>query len=270
MIWKYANGASFMRNCARYLEKDREFNSFFFIDAPLLVMPDRDNFALRVTEDGKRLFVLRAEPYQMLLYGSADCVPTLAKHLHKRGCVPDAWLTSPEVGDKLCAEMAALTGREWKVSLAMEYLETDKITGPSSDEVETAAVDDADEIFRCMQNFVTDCGLHDVVKKENIEKDIASYRLIRRNGEIASLARYGWFRETADKINSVYTKDGYRGQGLARRVVNTIKNEIISSGRKACLFVDRKNPISNSLYRSLGFEPVFLQSEYRLSDQENT
>ena len=61
----------------------------------------------------------------------------------------------------------------------------------------------------------------------------------------------------------LFRSPAYRGKGLARLVVNTAKNEILAQGKLATLNVDKKNPISNHLYRSLGFEPVFSQGEYR-------
>lgn len=64
----------------------------------------------------------------------------------------------------------------------------------------------------------------------------------------------------------MYTRDAYRGKGYARKVVNTLKNEILSAGRRAVLNVDRNNPISYHLYASLGFRRVFSQGEYRISD----
>ena len=65
------------------------------------------------------------------------------------------------------------------------------------------------------------------------------------------------------RIGYVYTPNAYRGRGYARKVVNSLKNEILASGKIATLNVDRKNPISNHLYSSLGFKRVFSQGEYR-------
>ena len=61
----------------------------------------------------------------------------------------------------------------------------------------------------------------------------------------------------------VYTRDEYRGRGYARKVVNSAKNEIVASGKRATLNVDRKNPVSYHLYLSLGFERMFSQGEFR-------
>ena len=56
---------------------------------------------------------------------------------------------------------------------------------------------------------------------------------------------------------------------VTRKVVNTIKNEILTAGKTAALNVDRRNPVTNHLYRALGFEPVFAQGEYRRGETKN-
>ena len=71
------------------------------------------------------------------------------------------------------------------------------------------------------------------------------------------------------RITNVYTREAYRGKGYARKVVNTIKNEILTAGKTAALNVDRRNPVTNHLYRALGFEPVFAQGEYRRGKTKN-
>ena len=52
-----------------------------------------------------------------------------------------------------------------------------------------------------------------------------------------------------------------------------MKNEILSMGKLATLNVDKKNPISNRLYLSLGFKSILSQSEYKVAspdgEQEN-
>ena len=83
------------------------------------------------------------------------------------------------------------------------------------------------------------------------------------DGKIVSMAEISAATPDAMKIAAVYTRPAYRGKGLARLVVNTAKNETLAQGKIATLNVDKKNPITNHLYRSLGFKPVFSQGEYR-------
>lgn len=72
-----------------------------------------------------------------------------------------------------------------------------------------------------------------------------------------------YLTQTDIKITNVYTRDAYRGKGCARKVVNTMKNEILAAGKTATLNVDRNNPITCHLYTSLGFKRIFSQGEFR-------
>ena len=134
---------------------------------------------------------------------------------------------------------------------------------PSAPEVEPAREDDLDEIFDCAQRFVADCGLLDKPEKESFRKVLDSIRVIRADGKIVSMARIAPATGDDLRLALVYTRDEYRGKGYARKVVNSAKNEILASGKRVTLNVDRKNPVSYHLYLSLGFERMFSQGEFR-------
>ena len=123
--------------------------------------------------------------------------------------------------------------------------------------------DDLDEIFDCAQRFVADCGLLDKPEKESFRKVLDSIRVIRADGKIVSMARIAPATQDDLRLVLVYTRDEYRGRCYARKVVNSAKNEILASGKRATLNVDRKNPVSYHLYLSLGFERMFSQGEFR-------
>ena len=98
-------------------------------------------------------------------------------------------------------------------------------------------------------------------------KNTDTYRVLRRDGRIASVAKVHDWTDTDSKITTVYTRDEYRNRGLARIVVGNALNEIIDSGKTAVLNVDRKNPISYHLYSSLGFRRIFSQGVFELKTE---
>lgn len=58
-------------------------------------------------------------------------------------------------------------------------------------------------------------------------------------------------------IGIVYTPPELRGRGYASSVVSKLTEHILSSGfTKAGLFTEADNPISNSIYRKIGYEPI--------------
>lgn len=101
---------------------------------------------------------------------------------------------------------------------------------------------------------------------EKILESIGQYRLIKIDGRIAAMAKYVRGTVNDMRIMDVYTRNEFRGQGLAGKLVTTVKNEILATGSVATLNVDRRNPVTNHLYRRIGFKPLFSQGEYRKAE----
>lgn len=114
-----------------------------------------------------------------------------------------------------------------------------------------------------MERFLVECNLQDKPNREAMRRSIGGFRVIRADGKIVSVGKAVRDIGESMRITNVYTREAYRGKGYARKVVNTIKNEILTAGKTAALNVDRRNPVTNHLYRALGFEPIFAQGEYR-------
>ena len=262
MIVSYQTGAEFLQDNQAYLQTDPYLSTFFTLDAPLLKASDKINYALCCKQDSKRLLALKVEPYNLLLFGEEDLVPELLRFLFDGGYEVKNYLCASELGYVLMRELAAY-GRCYEEALAMDFMEARSVTEPSAPEVETAREEDLDEIFDCAQRFVSDCGLLDKPEKEPFRRVLNSFRVIRADGKIVSMARIAPATQDDLRLVLVYTRDEYRGKGYARKVVNSAKNEVLASGKRVTLNVDRKNPVSYHRYLSLGFERMFSQGEFR-------
>lgn len=262
MIKSYENGNAFLDENAGFLRSNPDLACFFFYDAPLLRAADRSNYALRAEVQGDTLLALKVEPYALLLFGASGALPELAEYLLRSGCEVNSYLCAEDVGDRL-TEIFGQHGIGYYEALAMDFMEAREKTEETSPRVCRAVPEDIDEIYECTVQFVKDCGLIDPVRRETIEKTLENYRLIREDGRIVSMAKMIKSSDTAYKLSNVYTRPEYRGKGYARLVVNAVKNEILDRNMTATLNVDKKNPVSNHLYQSLGFRKVFSQGEYR-------
>jgi predicted GNAT family acetyltransferase len=59
------------------------------------------------------------------------------------------------------------------------------------------------------------------------------------------------------RVGSVYTPPAYRNRGYGRRLTYEATREALESGaRSAVLYTDVANPVSNSIYRQIGYRPV--------------
>lgn len=263
MIKVYPNGTALVEEHRALLATNPYQSMFFSLDAPLIREPDGKNYAVGAEEGGRWLLAMKLSPYSLLLFGSPEPARELFGFLISNGYEIGSLLG----GEKLCDEVIGMLqkdfGLRYAEALAMDFMEAREITAPSCQEVEIPTQADLEELVECKTHFVADCGLNDPVNVERIRRQLREYRILRRDGKIVSMAVITPSTPESLKIAAVYTRPEYRGRGLARLVVNAAKNEILSQRKLATLNVDKKNPITNHLYRSLGFEPVFSQGEYR-------
>lgn len=71
--------------------------------------------------------------------------------------------------------------------------------------------------------------------------------------------------ENVARISMVYTPPEERGHGYAKAVVAHLSQQQISAGKAmCCLYADARNPVSNSIYRKIGYEFVGRSSLYVL------
>ena len=263
MVKAYSDGITFYEENKQFLLSDKYTEPFFRRDSPLLTQSGKEEYALKFYDGNSTLLVLCVEPYSILLYGDALLAGELVRYLKSNGYLIKDYLCSLELGEKLI-ECFRMEGYDFHLSLGMDFMEAKEKNDIPSDGVEIPTEDDVDEICEIMCNFVRDCGLSDVIKKERIQSTIGNYRILRKDGKIISIVKIYEWTDSDSKLSFVYTRDEYRNQGYARIVVGSAVNEIIDSGKTAVLNVDRKNPVSNHLYASLGFKKIFSQGVFSL------
>ena len=85
-------------------------------------------------------------------------------------------------------------------------------------------------------------------------------------GELASMAHTSRETERGIAISGVYTPPEHRGHGYCQATVGALCREQLARGKDYCtLFVDRRNPVSNRVYRKIGFRVLEDCSEYKLT-----
>jgi len=59
------------------------------------------------------------------------------------------------------------------------------------------------------------------------------------------------------RVGPVYTPPALRGRGYARRLTYEVTRRLLDRGRDRCvLYTDAANPVSNSIYRQVGYRPI--------------
>ena len=263
MIKAYETGSALLAEHSALLNTDPYLSQWFFVDGPLITAPDKENYALRAGTADAPLLCIRIAPFSAVLFGNPDAAEELLRFLLAEGYEISRFLTSETVGNRAVDILRDKFRLRYQEALAMDFMEAREITEPSCGEVCAPESDDLPEILDCLGHFILDCGLEDTVDEAQQRETLSDFRILRKDGRIVSMAKLARRVQGFDTVTCVYTRPEYRGQGCARKVVNTLKNEILSSGKTASLTVDKKNPVSNRLYESLGFVRLFSQGEYR-------
>ncbi len=158
MIQVYDSGAAFIAENQTFLDTNPQISSFMVLDAPLLKETGKINYAMKCEKDGKTLLAMKVEPYNLILFGDANCAGKLLDFLMREGYEIKNYLSEKTLGDATAHEMKARFDIQYEEALAMEFMEAREVTEPSSPEVEAAGEDDLDEICACMERFLIDCN----------------------------------------------------------------------------------------------------------------
>ena len=234
MVKEYANGNDFYDDNRDFLLSDKFSEPFFRFDSPLLTRTGKDQYAIRVSEGCSMLLALLVDPYNIQLSGDASLAEDLVGFLTANCYRIKDYQCSFELGEKLM-ECFKREGYGFHLMLGMDFMEATEKTSEPSEPVELATENDVDELYEIVCNFIKDCGLNDIARKERIREKLDTYRVLRRDGRIASVAKVHDWTDTDSKITTVYTRDEYRNRGLARIVVGNALNEIIDSGKTVML-----------------------------------
>lgn len=82
------------------------------------------------------------------------------------------------------------------------------------------------------------------------------------DGGACAIARIAFVGEKYARINTVYTAPEKRGHGYAGALVSSLAEMLIEKGLVPTVLADEENPVSNTLYLSLGFVPDGKICEY--------
>ena len=86
------------------------------------------------------------------------------------------------------------------------------------------------------------------------------------DGGPVSMASWTGATPSGVRVSFVYTPPESRGHGYASACVAALSGLLLDRGNTFCaLFTDLANPISNRIYRRIGYEPVCDFTEYRFS-----
>ncbi len=228
----------------------------------------------RVELDGAPVLLFgNTLPWNLCL-NSADPSPSravseLASYLRDKNIE----ITGVTARDALCQAFMAAYGGEFTLreNLDIMVLETLIEPPPCPGTVQKAALSDLDLIvdWKCatIREALNEEPVPERVRETTLDQLKRSVVWLMRDpsGEPVSMANSGRMLERGACVSGVYTPPEHRGKGYCQNTVAALCKELLACGKSyITLFVDKKNPISNRVYRKIGFDILEDSSDYRL------
>ena len=137
-----------------------------------------------------------------------------------------------------------------------EAAEVQKPAGVSG-QMRQAKLDDRDLIIEWIHGFYDDVGQHGGDPTANVDRRLTEgLYWLWEDGEPASLAKETKAVQGVVRIGAVYTPDAKRRHGYAGACVAELSEQIRDRGCRPILYTDLGNPVSNSIYRRIGYRAV--------------
>lgn len=231
----------------------------------------------RYEQDGKPLLLFgSALPWNLCLNAPADTASLSAQAAAELAAwlreekLPIAGVTARE---DLCQAFMGAYGGEFTQRSAMDIMVLTELIEPPavSGTIRRAEKGDLGTICQWEHAFYRE-ALHEEADpetvrqrtRERVEKGVIRV-LELPGGELASMAHTSRETEQGTAVSGVYTPPEHRGRGCCQATVGALCREQLARGKSYCtLFVDKRNPISNRVYRKIGFQVLEDCSEYKL------
>lgn len=214
---------------------------------------------------------LRTPPFGLVLsLMDADVVPTFAADAH--ALYPDLPSTHgpSDVSHAFALAWQRLSGRRYAQATQQRIYQLTRVTPVTGvpGKLRRATHSDRDLILLWNRGFIEETvGVADSAADNRalamLGNDADKALYIWHDGRPVAMAGYSSPTPNGIRVSYVYTPPELRGRGYASAATAAVSQLQLDAGRKFCfLYTDRRNPVSNRIYRRIGYEPVVDGDEY--------
>lgn len=276
---RYCDAAAFYRDVYDVLRQDEVQNTILLGNVVLgneggeaEGWRNTQNWYMAVVRDADghvALTAMMTPPFKLTLYETGNnrsdaALSCLTEGLMREDVPVPGVITERDLAARFAAEYAKRTGARYHEDRNERIFKLETVNPAISQPGTLRAAIPADLYFLpyWYQAFAVDCGLGapsiaDTVPdvQRAVERGLL-YILENDDSPVAIAARTkklpgGWC------VGQVYTPPYFRKRGYASSCVAQLSRKILDSGcAYAALFTDLANPISNSIYRKIGYRPV--------------
>lgn len=239
---------------------------FRLVENPHFYGPDDPWFC--TVEEGKQLraVAMRTPPFRVLLaYFSGDAV-TIAKLLAEEisrfspvipGAIGEGKITDPFAENWCHLKNVTVVDRMTQLLYRLNSVNDVKLapgkfrlaTESDGELVDEWAHAFHEEIFTSAGRVETEVNLADRIENNDV--------FLWEDDGLVSIAVKSRPTDKGITVNGVYTPPEFRQKGYATSCVASLCREILKSGYEFCtLYADKANPVSNSIYKKIGFREI--------------
>jgi predicted GNAT family acetyltransferase len=272
------------------IERFTDAQSFLAVAQPFLMEHESENavlaIALRLAGDPSAaaapyFAVARADgnvcaaaacpaPGRLAVSWMRDATPIAALARDVASALPDTRdMSGPDPAtEQLAQQLAPLLGLRARCRMRMLLHELTRVQLPSPiapGRLRRAVIADLEVTTAWTEAFSAAIGEPVDAAQLARARIAAGTVVVWEDREPVAMAGYGRKTPNGVSISLVYTPDALRGRGYASACVGTLSQVLLDEGnRHVALYTDVTNPISNGIYRKLGYRVVGEASAHAL------
>lgn len=277
---QYTTAAEFAEEVTDILMKHEIQNNLFFLNIRGgLARADNSNMLMATVKDDAGSILLTAvcpKPYPTLLFETDnmpnnDALECLTASLVSNSIDIDAIMTETTLARRFCTSYGKRTSKSFKKDGGHILYVLESVSSLPLPAGRFRQADENDMFYLpyWLADFVPACHLG----AYNLDDGTANAKrfigegdaCIWEDGIPVTLAAYVRQTSNCGYIGRVYTPPHYRGRGYATACVSHLSQRILDSGKMYCaLYADSDNPLSNKVYRKIGYKEFFRYDQYAL------
>jgi len=266
------------------IKQEAENNLLFSILDAIKINPKRygkEKPVLTIVNENKeiKLVSLRTPPYNQLISHTNDleCIDILVGELFQKNAELPGVLGFKEGAEKFAQKWCEKTKKKFQLITNERIYKLEKVAKETlgNRDFVIASEKNHNLILNWAKKFVLEAlpeTEESIIRRsqEILLEDIKNEKifLLLDKNEVVSMARKAGKTPNGNLVNLVYTPPELRRRGYATECVAKLSEQLLEEGNKFCfLFTDLMNPISNSIYQKIGYQPVIDIDEYKFINE---
>ena len=269
-LTRFDNPSHYYQKVESYLIQHEAVHCLLLGIAKALCRPQKDDANLPylavVEEDNQNLVAtaIRTPPRKLILSQSVtlEAVESIATDLADNSQSLPGAIASKVEAETFVNTWQRLTGQSYKLDVAMRVhqLETVQPLNSAAGKLRLATECDRHLLVSWGEAFEQEALGNNKPKSDSqlwFNRHIENKSLfVWHDKETVSMAACGGATPNGIRVNAVYTPPKYRGKGYATSCVAAMSQQLLNRYKYCFLFTNLANPVSNYIYRKIGYFPM--------------